>query len=117
MSARAVNSVCGAGWAWRGHEEATLGRGSTMKRLFLAAALAMGLTAPAWAGLDECKVAYESQDIEAVLRECKPLAEQGHPAAQYRVGKIYQWGHLWPVDYAESAKWLRPAAEQGYALA
>ena len=52
------------------------------------------------------------------------MAEQGDAAAQYCLGVLYQRGGLMykgtravPPDMAEALKWLRKAAEQGYAKA
>jgi len=90
-------------------------------KLFIAAALCagftLGLTAPAWAGLDEGVAAYDRGDYAAALREWRPLAKQGNANAQYNLGIMYNNGRGVPQDYAEAVKWYRKAAEQGMAEA
>jgi len=88
-----------------------------IRKLILAAVVAVGLAAPAWAGFEEGLAAYKSGDYETALREFRPLAEQGHAVAQYNLGVVYDEGRGVPQDDAEAVKWYRIAAEQGYALA
>ncbi len=83
----------------------------------LCAGFTLGLTAPAWAGLDEGAAAYKRGDYATALRELRPLAEQGDAKAQYRLGVMYHEGKGVPQDYAEAVKWYRKAAEQGNARA
>jgi hypothetical protein len=45
----------------------------------------LGLTAPAWAGLDEGTAAYKRGDHATALREGRPLAEQGVAKAQFNL--------------------------------
>src|ERR1035437_1750696 len=47
--------------------------------------------------------------------ELRRKAEQGDAIAQCDVGHKYAMGQSVPTDYVEAAKWLRKAAEQGYA--
>jgi TPR repeat protein len=54
-------------------------------------------------------------DWAKALRECRSVADQGAPAAQYNVGLMYTWGKGGPKNEAEAAKWFRRAAEQGHA--
>ena len=90
-------------------------------KLFIAAALCagftLGLTAPAWAGLDKGVAAYDRGDYAAALREWRPLAKQGNANAQYNLGIMYNNGRGVPQDFAEAVKWYRKAAEQGMAEA
>ncbi len=81
----------------------------------LCAGFTLGLTAPAWAGLDEGVAAYHRGDYATALREWHPLAEQGNAKAQYNLGIMYSEGKGVPQDYAEAVKWYRKAAEQGQA--
>ena len=83
--------------------------------LALIAALVFGLTAPAWAGLDEGVAAYDRGDYATALREWRPLAEQGNANAQVNLGLMYDNGRGVPQDYAEAMRWFRKAAEQGHA--
>ncbi|MGA3318854.1 MAG: tetratricopeptide repeat protein [Candidatus Korobacteraceae bacterium] len=47
----------------------------------------------------------------------KPVAEQGHAAAQDALGSMYAWGYGVPRDWTQAAAWWRKAAEQGNAEA
>ena len=85
-----------------------------MKRIAVAVALLVSLAGPAWAGVDEGLAAYNRGDYETALREFKPLAEQGHPRAQWALGFMYYNGEGVPQNHAEAAKWLRRVAEQGF---
>ncbi len=60
-----------------------------MKRLALCTCLAFGLAAPATADFDAGLEAYNAGDFETAFAEWEPLAEQGHPRAQYRLGTLY----------------------------
>ncbi len=77
----------------------------------------LGLTAPAWAGLDEGEAAAKRGDYATALREFRPLAEQGNAHAQTNLGVMYRKGLGVPQDYARAMGWYRKAAEQGYATA
>ena len=83
----------------------------------LCAGFTLGLTAPAWAGFDEGVAAYQRGDYATVVRELRPLAEQGDAKAQAHLGVMYETGLGVPQDYAEAVKWYRKAAEQGIAKA
>ena len=84
-----------------------------MRRLALTFAILIVLAAPAWAGYDEGVAAYERRDYTTAMREFRPLAEQGHADAQYRLGWAYRYGEGVPQDDDEAVKWYRKAAEQG----
>ncbi len=43
-----------------------------------------------------------------------PAAEQGHAAAQYYLGHIYEWGFGVPMNKSEAVKWFEKSAAQGY---
>ncbi len=77
----------------------------------------LGLTVPAWAGVDEGAAAYNRGDYATALREFRPLAERGDVKAQFILGVMYANGQGVPQDYAEAVKWYRKAAEQGNAEA
>ena len=79
----------------------------------LCAGFTLGLTAPAWAGWDEAVAASKRGDYATVVRELRPLAEQGVAEAQLNLGNIYRKGRGVPQDYAEAVKWYSKAAEQG----
>ena len=76
----------------------------------LCAGFTLGLTAPAWAGLDEGVAAYHRGDYAAALREFRPLAEQGNAKAQYNLGLMYVGELGVPQDYVQTHMWLDLAA-------
>jgi TPR repeat protein len=61
--------------------------------------------------------AYDRKDYATALKHLRPLAEQGHARAQYRLGDIYSGGWGVTEDDAEAVRWYRKAAEQGHAKA
>ncbi len=73
----------------------------------LCAGFTLGLTAPAWAGVDEGVAAYKRGDYATALREFRPLAERGDAKAQYGLGVMYLNGQGVPQDSAEVVKWHR----------
>ncbi len=83
----------------------------------LCAGFTLGLTAPAWAGLDETVAAYKRGDYATALREWRSLAEQGNAGAQSNLGVMYDKGQGVPQDDAEAVGWWRKAAAQGHAEA
>ncbi len=83
----------------------------------LAVVLLAGLAGPAGADFEAGMAAIERGDYGAALRELRPLAEQGHAQAQYKLGRMYRAGVGVPRDAAVAAIWSRRAAEQGDALA
>ena len=64
---------------------------------------------------DKGNDAYELGDYATALTEFRPLAEQGHAAAQRSLGYMYGNGKGVAEDYKEALKWYRKSAEQGYA--
>ena len=84
----------------------------------IALVLSIGcLTAPAWADIKAGETAYHRGDYATALREWQPLAEQGDPSAQYRLGVLYAAGWGVPQDYATAKEWYEKAAAQGNAQA
>ena len=83
----------------------------------MCAGFTLGLTAPAWAGLDEAVAALKRGDYATAFREFRPLAEQGNANAQYNLGIMYDNGQGVSQDYAGAVKWFRKAAKQGVAEA
>lgn len=87
-------------------------------RNVLAAALAVMLTMPAVAqDFDKGLVAYQRGDYATAIQEWRPLAEQGSPAAQYRLGVMYANGVLVERNYKTAREWYQKAARQGDARA
>jgi TPR repeat protein len=67
----------------------------------------------ALAGLQAGQTAYNQGDYATALRELRPLAEQGHPTAQFTLGFMYFSGQGVPQDLDLAIRWLRKADEQG----
>ncbi len=68
----------------------------------------MKLTNPsAWADIVKGVAAYTRSDYGGVVRECRPLVEQGDAGAQNNPGVMYDNGHGIPQDYAEARKRYR----------
>ncbi len=85
--------------------------------LALAVSLIAAHATPGKADYEEGQAGYESGDYAAALQELEPLAEQGDPRAQFRLGVMYQRGEGVPQDDAKGARWLLRAAAQGHAEA
>src|SRR5260370_5329325 len=62
--------------------------------------------------LEDADAADQRGDYETALRLTLPLAQQGNPNAQRRLGSIYFSGKGAPEDYVEAEKWFRRAAAQ-----
>ena len=61
--------------------------------------------------------AFVQRDYATALRHIRPLAEQGHAYAQYRLGYMYEEELGVAQDYEEAVRWYRKAADQGDASA
>ena len=57
--------------------------------------------------------AYTMKDYATALRELKPLAEQGHPQAQYYVGAMYAFGNGVQKDHVFAHMWADIALKNG----
>ncbi len=79
----------------------------------LGALIAVGLTIPAFAGLDDGLAAYDRGDFATAYRELAAAAAGGAPAAQYALARMYLSGEGVSRDSAEGLKWLRKAALAG----
>jgi hypothetical protein len=76
--------------------------------------ISLFMAVPAIAGpMEDAEKTYKQGDYKTAYRLIKPLAEQGSPKAQTRLGILYFKGQGVPQDYAEAAKWYRKAADQG----
>ncbi len=87
----------------------------TRLSLSIVVGLALMLAPPVLADFQAVVDAYERGDYDTAVKELRPLAEQGHPKAQYNLGVMYQLGLGVPQDDQEAAQWCRLAAEQGHA--
>jgi TPR repeat protein len=82
--------------------------------LVLAMALAQPVAAQSFnAGFDAAK----RGDYATALKHFRPLANQGHAAAQNNLGWMYHRGHGVTQDYAEALRLFRLSAKQGNAMA
>ena len=54
------------------------------------------------------------KNLALALRAYRKAAEQGHAAAQNRLGWMYEKGEGTEADYAEAVTWYHRAAEQGH---
>jgi TPR repeat protein len=66
------------------------------------------------AGLKEGYEALSKKDYVTAANEYRPLAERGDPEAQYRIGRMYEFGNGYPQDKAQGIAWIRKAAAQGH---
>jgi Sel1 repeat len=82
-------------------------------RALLALSVLLCSTA-AVAGLKEGYEALSKKDYVAAANEYRPLAERGDPEAQYRIGRMYEFGNGYPQDKAQGIAWIRKAAAQGH---
>jgi hypothetical protein len=67
------------------------------------------------AGLKEGYAALMKKDYVTAANEYRPLAERGDAEAQYRIGRMYEFGNGYPMDKAQGIAWVRKAAAQGHA--
>jgi len=67
------------------------------------------------AGLPEGYEALIRKDYAAAIKEYRPLAERGNAEAQYRIGRMYEFGQGYPQDKAQGIAWIRKAAAQNHA--
>ena len=56
----------------------------------------------------------KKKDYKTAFEKWKPLAEQGHDDAQYKMGRLYREGHGVEKDYVEAYKWYSIIAKKGY---
>ena len=82
--------------------------------VFAIAALCHGAAS---AGLNEGIDAIIKGDYATALKELRPLAEHGNAEAQYRLGRMYEFGRGVPKDMPQALTWLRKSAAAGNANA
>jgi Sel1 repeat len=82
-------------------------------RVLIAISILLCSTA-AVAGLKEGYAALINKDYVTAANEYRPLAERGDPEAQYRIGRLYEFGNGYPQDKAQGIAWIRKAAAQGH---
>ena len=57
--------------------------------------------------------AWGKEDYATALKHWKPLAKQGHPKAQLRLGNMYRFGRGVKKDYKQAVKLFSLSAKQG----
>ncbi|KAF9160413.1 hypothetical protein DFQ26_005535 [Actinomortierella ambigua] len=57
----------------------------------------------------------EDEQVTEAAKWFRAAAKQGHAAAQFSLGTLYDQGHGVAQDDAKAAKWYRRAADQGHA--
>ena len=85
--------------------------------LIIPFALTSLVSFPSWgANLDKGLKAYFSEDYESAIHELMPIAEQGHPVAQFSLGMIYARGVGGVLqDFKTAIKWWKLSSAQGFA--
>ena len=63
---------------------------------------------------EEALDAIHGTDYDKALNKLMPLALQGHPAAQYNLGVMHEWGNGVPQNNVKALKWYRLSAEQSH---
>jgi TPR repeat protein len=66
------------------------------------------------AGLKEGYAALIKKDYVTAANEYRPLAERGDAEAEYRIGRMYEFGNGYPQDKTQGIAWIRKAAAQGH---
>ncbi len=72
------------------------------------------LAAPAGASLSDGLDALRKRDYATAAKELRPLAEKGDAEAQYRIGRMYEFGAGYPKDMAQAIAWLTKSGNQGH---
>ncbi len=85
-----------------------------LRKILTAIVITIGAlsASPVLADYEDGVAAHERGQYATALKEFLPLAEQGHAAAQYYLGFMYEQGDGVEQDYVESARWYTRAAEQ-----
>jgi TPR repeat protein len=87
-------------------------------RSTLSAVLLLFLIQTALAGtLEEADAAGARGDFALAAKICLELSKQGNPAAQVRLGLMYEAGRGVPRNYPEAVRWYSVASSQGEPLA
>ena len=89
---------------------------SRQTRVIAFASLLCGIGPSCYAGTAEGYAAYLRGDYQTAMRQFRPLADHGDPAAQVAVGWLYDNGLGTPHNDGLAAHWYTLAAEQGCAM-
>jgi len=83
------------------------------KRLVIATLIFFMTAVPVYANdFEEGLNAIHETNYEKALEKLMPLAETGHPAAQYNIGVMHEWGNGMPQNNANALKWYKRSAER-----
>ena len=88
-----------------------------MRRLVLSSCLALLAATALASDLDAGIAALNRKDYPKAFQLLAPLAREGNPAAQLRLGLLYYHGHGVRESDTESRLWFERAARQGNAEA
>ena len=84
-----------------------------LKQVIAAILLASNFAGPVAAGpYEDAIAAYNRRDFATALRRLGTLAEQGDPAAQYKLGYMYERGQGVTQDLAIAYMWYDISARQ-----
>ncbi|MEM9304392.1 MAG: hypothetical protein AAGE01_19935 [Pseudomonadota bacterium] len=83
-----------------------------MKRLMLAAVLALAAASPAMADFDHGMVAYKMGDHDRAWTEFHADAVTGHATAQFNIGVMYYRGEGVERDLVRAYAWIELATQQ-----
>ena len=59
-------------------------------------------------------IAAESGNYQTALKQWGPLAEQGHPVAQFNLALLYHSGSGISLDESKAVEWYKKSAKNGY---
>ena len=85
-----------------------------MKRVFIAAALAVGLSAPALADFSDGQRLFQAGDYDGAMAAWAAEANAGDARSQFSLGTMYHLGIGVAADPEVAAEWYQMAAKQGY---
>ncbi len=85
-----------------------------MKRVLIAAALAVGLSAPALAGFSDGQRLFQAGDYDGAMAAWMADADAGDARSQFSLGTMYHLGIGVAADPEVAAEWYQMAARQGY---
>ena len=69
------------------------------------------------ASIEVGMAAAKAGDFKTALQEWRPLADQGHKAAQFNLGMTYEYGLGVTQSDKQAVKWFTLAADQGFSEA
>ncbi|MDG1340039.1 MAG: sel1 repeat family protein [Paracoccaceae bacterium] len=86
-----------------------------MRKFLASAAIVFTLAGTVQAqDFDKGWKAYEAGDYATALQQWRPLAEQGHPNAQFNLGVMHLKGQGVLQDYLMAHMWYNIASANGY---